>query len=124
MDEKRVKSAVDFLRQDKIKDISYQEKIAYLKTKLTEEELNEALKRIEDNSISKSADTPEIKITTDSRRFPVQQPPMYVKNESKPRESNKLMKAMNIGAISAASSIGISYLISKMNDKKEQEVFT
>jgi hypothetical protein len=124
MDKDRIQKAVEFLKNDQIKNVSYDEKVMYLKSKLTEEELSEALTRVkgkvvqitDTTSSSSNAAQPSYTNSRNSSSSSVQ--------EYRPQSSggSKLLKALNIGAISAASSIGVSYMISNMKDKKEQEV--
>jgi hypothetical protein len=124
MDEGRIQKAVEFLKNKQIKNVSYDEKVIYLKSKLTEEELSEALNRVDSKkveisntaSISTSLAQPAYSASRNSSSSSMK--------EYQPKSSggSKLMNAINIGAISAASSIGVSYMINNMKDKKEQEV--
>lgn len=124
MDEGRIQKAVEFLKNKQIKNVSYDEKVMYLKSKLTEEELSEALNRVnskkvevsDTNSIPTSSVQPAYSTSRNSSSSSLKEYP------PKSSGGSKLMNAINIGAISAASSIGVSYMINNMKDKKEQEV--
>jgi hypothetical protein len=51
MREQEIQRALEFLKSAPVKDVPLDEKIKFLKEKLTEEELQEAKKRYQSNSI-------------------------------------------------------------------------
>ena len=125
MREDKIQKSVNFLTKEEIKNVPYDEKIQYLKGKLTEEELSEVLTRFERDSkkTGGSKDEP-IKVIANSS---TSQRREFAPTASPVRQSSsfgsKFITGVNIAAISAASSIGVSYLINNMKDKKEKEVF-
>lgn len=126
MKEDRIKKAIIFLKDDKIKGVPYEEKITYLKGKLTEEELSEALTRLKSDDKGDIGSSDQLSANNIQRSYSTPQPTSpRVVEEYRPQSStsNKFMKALNIGAIAAASSIGISYMMSNMKDKKDRELF-
>lgn len=135
MSEDRIKKALDFIQNDKIKGVSFDDKVQYLKTKLTEEELSEALVRLKNKDAKEANSTSSntvdargsVSSTSSAQVTPYQseayQPAPYQPPAQRSGGGSSLMNAVNIGAISAVSSIGISYLINNMKDKKEKEVF-
>ena len=116
------------MKSDKMKDIPKNELIQYLQRRLTEEELSEVLNNLgKDDNLGEEV---ELRNTTQIEKSPSLS--NYNQNSvpslpNQDYQKNKgggsgLMQAVNVGAISAVTSMGISYLISNMKDKKEQEV--
>ena len=130
MDEGRIKKAIDFLKNNKIKNVSYDEKVQYLRNKLTEEELSEAISRLNKKEgskediqiVSQTTTNPNPASTMNQYSTPIPTSPSIYQHKPRKSGGNKLMAAVNVGAISAVSSIAVSYLINNMKDKKEQEV--
>lgn len=126
MKEDRIKKAIIFLKDDKIKDVPYEEKINYLKNKLTEEELSEALSRLKSDDKGDTGSSNQSSANTIQRSYSTGQatcPRDMEEYRPQSNRSSKFMKALNIGAIAAASSIGMSYMMSNMKDKKDRELF-
>lgn len=125
MREDKIQKSVSFLTKEEIKNVPFDEKIQYLKGKLTEEELSEVLTRYEGKAKKTTTDHDEpIKVIANSSSSQRRE---FAPTAAPARQSSsfgsKFITGVNIAAISAASSIGVSYLINNMKDKKEKEVF-
>lgn len=117
MRDERIRKAVNFLNKDEIKNVPFNEKVSYLKNKLTEEELSEVLSKIEDKA-SKTEAKEEPSRTTQA--YSTERRPSASSVETYPPKQSvgsKFITGLNIAAISAASSIGVSYMINNIKDK-------
>ena len=120
-----IQKSLNFLKKEEVKNVPFDEKVQYLKGKLTEEELSEVLARFNDgDNKTKENQDESIKITTTASTVQRREssstsvPPKQYSSFG-----SKFISGINIAAISAVSSIGVSYLINNMKDKKEKEVF-
>ena len=129
MGEHDIQKAVSFLKRDTKPTTSLEEKINFLRSKLTEEELSEAVSRFNSKSeeekaqnISQSNPLAQKSKISSSNNSSTSIP--QIQYVQKPKSTgSKFVEMLNIGAISTAASLGVSYMINSVNEKKDQQAF-
>ena len=104
------------LKKPHIQKLPIEQKKQFLSSRLTEEEMSEVFKRLKEQS---SSDAPESKVITSPK-------PGYMTNspqtESRLAQTNShfLMNALNIASLSIVTSVGVTYLLDTVKEKKDE----
>ena len=129
MGEHDIQKAVSFLKRDTKPKTSLEDKINFLRSKLTEEELSEAVSRFNSKSeeekaqnISQSNPLAQKSKISSSNNSSTSIPQIQYVQRPKSTGS-KFVEMLNIGAVSTAASLGVSYMINSVNEKKDQQAF-
>lgn len=128
MREDHIQKSLNFLKTETTPKTSFDEKIGFLRGKLTEEELSEVMNRYKSSNASSTA--PIASTTLSSSHVPSATPVSHsipsqpeVRYVEQPRSAgSRFIDMLNIGAISTATGLGVSYVVNSLSDKKDEQV--